>query len=913
LSRLHFDNIKSIVLNNVTLYEEYDDSNFFIIRDVFGRISVYIEDPNNRNEIPEKMFDVFVDLLGEPWLNTIETVEKDSSLLSRIKESTTSVLSFKNVFYGERHLTRLNWFRKKPKLLNEKNNKPKIITFYSFKGGVGRTTSMVMTALQLTRQGKKVVLIDFDLEAPGLSTLLVPEQLPDYGVVDYLLERQIYSNTSVKLDIDEYIYSFQDKQLVGSNGGQLYVLPASNLNFESTDAYLEKMGRLDFGTPNYAHDVNPISDMLNQISDRFDPDFILLDARTGIHDVGGLTLTQFTDIAFLLFYGNEQNAAGMRLVLPKVIEANIPFFLINSPVPLSEEESKEEKEFYLENSYNILVECGYYSEGVLPDLYEESAEHFPYSINYNPMAALINSSSKIERMLEDNGRLNVYLKLAEQIASFSFEEKISDIPFKDESKSNILESISEIMSGNTAASENEFKNDEDLINKFYPLKEHRFIFETDKILILGPKGSGKTALFSVLEHSKYAKELASYLGLSDESIKGTHWITGLKQSREFPSSENFLAVGKEGNISTYKRYWKLLAIRSMIRQLNIEILPLPGDLDNKLELISTIRELSEDINLSEKIEEYLEMLDDMLAQKKEKIIIVYDALDVLLKKEYRGEMISALIGLWYEYLPRFKNIRVKIFLRDDIFNNEVNITDKVKLRNYSETLDWTYDELLAMVWKRMAQKSEGLAKIFTESLRSLGLLLRHEEKLGYIPKADEEVNKAFLKVLIGERMGTGKAAFSYNWIRNHLADTNDKIVPRSILKLFASSSRKELDSLFHYSANSLIRPKSLHSVMPDVSIDRVYDLLDEYEEYKQIFTNLKDYLQKFPANEDDLKTALRKCGVPEGKENSTIDDLVDIGVMKPYQRKKSDPIRYHIPDIFLIGLGLSRVGLRAIK
>jgi len=46
---------------------------------------------------------------------------------------------------------------------------PYIISFYSFKGGVGRTTAAAMTGLKLARDGKRVCLIDLDLEAPGLS------------------------------------------------------------------------------------------------------------------------------------------------------------------------------------------------------------------------------------------------------------------------------------------------------------------------------------------------------------------------------------------------------------------------------------------------------------------------------------------------------------------------------------------------------------------------------------------------------------------------------------------------------------------------------------------------------------------------------------------------------------------------
>src|SRR5262245_39774538 len=45
----------------------------------------------------------------------------------------------------------------------------RIVTFYSFKGGVGRTMALANVAALLARWGRKVLVIDWDLEAPGLE------------------------------------------------------------------------------------------------------------------------------------------------------------------------------------------------------------------------------------------------------------------------------------------------------------------------------------------------------------------------------------------------------------------------------------------------------------------------------------------------------------------------------------------------------------------------------------------------------------------------------------------------------------------------------------------------------------------------------------------------------------------------
>ncbi|HYE71696.1 MAG TPA: P-loop NTPase, partial [Blastocatellia bacterium] len=45
-----------------------------------------------------------------------------------------------------------------------------IYTFYSYKGGVGRSMALANVAEWLYRQGLRVVIIDWDLEAPGLES-----------------------------------------------------------------------------------------------------------------------------------------------------------------------------------------------------------------------------------------------------------------------------------------------------------------------------------------------------------------------------------------------------------------------------------------------------------------------------------------------------------------------------------------------------------------------------------------------------------------------------------------------------------------------------------------------------------------------------------------------------------------------
>ena len=58
-----------------------------------------------------------------------------------------------------------------PSDLDEDIEPPIIVSFYSLRGGVGRSTALAYTGRILAAKGRKVVCVDMDLEAPGLAAL----------------------------------------------------------------------------------------------------------------------------------------------------------------------------------------------------------------------------------------------------------------------------------------------------------------------------------------------------------------------------------------------------------------------------------------------------------------------------------------------------------------------------------------------------------------------------------------------------------------------------------------------------------------------------------------------------------------------------------------------------------------------
>src|SRR5690606_17676375 len=165
-----------------------------------------------------------------------------------------------------------------------RENVPTVVSFYSYKGGVGRSTLVAVVAALLARQGANVVIVDLDLEAPGQQSLF--ELTPERGVLDFLIEHAAIGHADAKDVMRDVTAS------VPGATGKVYVVPAGAMGW----SYVEKVARLDFSSHTESNEStggavhDGLRALLKGIRGSKNPDWVLLDARTGIHDLGGLAI-----------------------------------------------------------------------------------------------------------------------------------------------------------------------------------------------------------------------------------------------------------------------------------------------------------------------------------------------------------------------------------------------------------------------------------------------------------------------------------------------------------------------------------------------------------------------------------------------------------------------------------------------
>ena len=181
-----------------------------------------------------------------------------------------------------------------------------VTTFYSFKGGVGRTMALVNAAVELTKRGRRVLAVDFDLEAPGLDTFDVMRPRKSVpGVIDFVSE---YLASGQAPEASRFISKASG---ITDHDGRLWMMPSGR-----DETYAKNFNQIDWGVLYDRHDGFLLfEDLKAQWNRVVNPDYVLIDSRTGHTDTGGICTRQLPDAVAILFFPNEQNLRGLTKVV----------------------------------------------------------------------------------------------------------------------------------------------------------------------------------------------------------------------------------------------------------------------------------------------------------------------------------------------------------------------------------------------------------------------------------------------------------------------------------------------------------------------------------------------------------------------------------------------------------------------
>jgi len=215
-----------------------------------------------------------------------------------------------------------------------------IYTFYSFKGGVGRSMALANTAALLAKWGYSVLVVDWDLEAPGIERFyagtnpgVAVERRDKPGIIDLVQAKAEGKTIPWRTSLIQV--------RIGDNSSQLSLLTAGR----SGEDYNARLHALNFPDLFDRHDLGSyIEELRDEWAKEFQ--FVLVDSRTGVTDIGGICTVHLADVLVLMFITTESSLRGALDILRRARNAqqHLPrdrSRLLAVPVPARDESRTE--------------------------------------------------------------------------------------------------------------------------------------------------------------------------------------------------------------------------------------------------------------------------------------------------------------------------------------------------------------------------------------------------------------------------------------------------------------------------------------------------------------------------------------------------------------------------------------------
>jgi MinD-like ATPase involved in chromosome partitioning or flagellar assembly len=168
----------------------------------------------------------------------------------------------------------------------------KIINFYSFKGGVGRSLALINVAYHLERSGQRVGLVDLDIEACGLNHILLRPPIPEDRDFLSLINPRNRDLSNLEQYVDEISFANEGKPGV-------FLIP--------TIADSELLDQISWGLDTQ-HFL--LYDLFPAFGRLYDLDFLLIDSRSGLSDFSTFAL-KIADAEVLVCRLDNQNRYGI--------------------------------------------------------------------------------------------------------------------------------------------------------------------------------------------------------------------------------------------------------------------------------------------------------------------------------------------------------------------------------------------------------------------------------------------------------------------------------------------------------------------------------------------------------------------------------------------------------------------------
>ncbi len=734
---------------------------------------------------------------------------------------------------------------------------PPVVAFHSFKGGVGRTTHAIALAKALTAKKQKVLLVDGDLEAPGISWLF-ERRLPNPPVsfADFLAlvhgDPSPHAETAIQLVSDR----LQDAFIEG-----IFILPS----FRSTSGFTSLEIRPEHllqGSQN----AFLLTDILASLGKSLGVDVVLVDLRAGLSELAtGLILDPRVYRIFVTTLTGQSIAGTVRVL--ELIGERSPSTREEDPLPalIFSQVPEDKKDLVIEPEQKLL-------EAARPFLGEDGDILRVITPFADSLLVLPPTWEEVMNKLERSGMVDAVIPLLDWLPSQSGESLQESLSSFKSQRQLIKELAEKLVYAETAEIDNFLAT--------IPLKrlasDHRR--QLPITVVVGAKGSGKTYTFLQIVRRETWENFVQETGAE---VQNNALIAPVLASKNLEDNAKKIVENVQ---------------KKTAKKLNFDQPQYSNDIRDDIR-----KNLTQNLHEGQWRECWLDVmawgvgfqpkqagagreLADHLFQEKQQLIVVIDGLEDLFQNfdndENQQKALRALLQEVPEWLGQQpgRPWGIIIFVRRDIVLAAVRQNAAQMMALYQPyALKWNRQEALRLV-----------AWVTKQAISNFNINLDELQDM-----SEEEITDTLVP-LWGKKLGgeKSKEARSVQFVLAALSDFNGQIQSRDLVRFLKIAADKSMND--NRWQDRILIPKAIRDALPECSEEKIHEIEIENTALKNIFTKLRGLAEanrRIPFTREAAQLSIEE-----------IKTLLDNGVLI---QEEDD---YYMPEIFRYGLNFGLTG-----
>ncbi|MCH1951693.1 AAA family ATPase [Enterocloster sp. OA13] len=715
-----------------------------------------------------------------------------------------------------------------------------VIAFHSYKGGVGRTLSLLAfvkawSSLKNLKNSKRLLIIDSDIEAPGITWLTTKSEEPLFSYLDLL------EVTQGKNNVDEIISLIADKVAeltvkieTEQSLVEHIVLP--------TYRYIEQLLDMYSSPESLALSYNKkyiLAEVLSKLGEKLNADMVLIDLRAGLSEFSAPILFDPRVKKYLVTSTSYQSVKGTEILLQQ----------LNKGLPLSENT-------LLPEILLTMVPEGLKPSDIISDLiaaYEKSETDENISLTDNlvtelPFASELVHLESLQHIMKNLEGREFYKRiyLIVQNNYFSDKGKSTEVDFNK--RKSVIKSIHSLAKNQITAEGNAAFD----VLMTEPIQNliRKYRSNLPNTVIMGAKGSGKTFLYREILRNKYWE---NFILSVDQKEKGE---TG-KKTIAVPLLASATATGfgeiMQEAVQNYNQYNLKGKINSSVYIDNHDLVL---NYDRGNHDILGWKEIWKEIILQSLNHAYqsFEELESDLEEHKIQVIFLIDGLEEIFTQTIsfqteQNAIVALCRDMMNEIKVRYKNFGLMVFLRKDMARDSITVNfEQFNSLYNSVELKWSSTEALRLVVWLVSQAAPEF----------------YQEEVAIELASGEIIERNLIK-LWGRKLGkaTSNEAYSSRWILAALSDFNGQLQARDIIR-FLEYATKEVGKRVY--DDRYLMPVEIKKAVSDCSnakisevkqeikvLEPIFDKLDSAAEEKKILPFYNDTFNLTPAEEKIMK------------------------------------------------------------